>query len=87
MIDDDDDVGVETGELNYHLELIKGKWNQFLSLEAEIEKELMSLEKKNVSKMVDESSEIKAELTVNDFITVCLQRRHLRVLLLHLQMM
>ena len=45
-IDEDDDLAEQTKELNYQVEIIESKWNQFLSLEAEIEKELLDVKKK-----------------------------------------
>ena len=48
--------------------MIKRKWEQFLSLEAEIEKELRALAKKNVSEIVDGASGVKTEFIPGDFI-------------------
>ena len=73
--EDNSDVGEETEELNFALDLIKIKWEQFLSLEAEIKRKTNnSFAEKNVinASVADEatSSEVKTELTPDAFITV-----------------
>ena len=45
-------TGEETEERNHQLDLIKMQLEQFLSLEVVIEKESMTIAKKNVSEMV-----------------------------------
>ena len=68
-IADDDDHDNLCDDANDYLDLIKKQWEQFLSLEAEIEKKLSVIEQKNVSGLEADPSEKKCVVTCNDLIS------------------
>ena len=67
--DGDDEKDEQVNELNYQIEVLKEKKEQFFSLEVEIERNLKLIDVKNVESAVIDTSQDGRALTPGDFLS------------------